>query len=85
MPGSRSTSCFFADCLLALMDFLGGGDLANNCRGLKGCDWLWELMMVSQMTACDRDDASEDGYVAATQTNNCLVFQLKREVKSMNS
>lgn len=61
MPGSGSTSCFFADCFLALLDFLGGGDLVNSCSGLKGCDWLLELMMVSQMTAWDKDEASEDG------------------------
>ena len=60
-PGSRSTSCFFSDCFLALLDFLGGGDLVNKCSGLKGCVWLWDLMIVSQMTAWDKDDASEDG------------------------
>ncbi len=65
------------------MDFLGEGGLVKNCSGLKGCDWLSELMMVSQMTAWDNDDASGDGYVATIQTNNCFVFQLKREVKSM--
>lgn len=61
MPGSGSSSCFFADCFLALLDFFAGGGLVNNCSGLKGCDWLWELMMVSQMTAWDKDDASGDG------------------------
>lgn len=61
MPGSGSTSCFVTDCFLALLDFLGAGGLVKNCSGLKGCDWLWELMMVSQMTAWDNDDASGDG------------------------
>ena len=61
MPGSGSASGFFADDFFALLDFLGGGGLVNNCKGLKGWVWLWELMMVSQMTAWDRDDASEDG------------------------
>ena len=83
MPGSGPTPSGFPGCFLALLDFFGGGDLVTNCSGLKGCDWLWELMMVSQMTAWDNDDVSDDGYFATTQTNSCFVFQLKREVKSM--
>ena len=85
MPGSGSTSRFFADCFLPLLDFSGAGDLVINCSGLKGCDWLRELIMVSQMTALDKDDESGDGYVATIQTNSCFVFQLKREVKSTKS
>ena len=61
MPGSGSNSCFFTDCFLALLDLLGGGDLVNSCSGLRGFDWLWELMMVSQMTAWDKDEALEYG------------------------
>ncbi len=61
MPGSGSTCCFFEDCFLALLDFFDGVDLEMSCSGSKGCDWLWELMMVSQMTALDKDDASADG------------------------
>lgn len=61
MPGSGSTSGFFTDCFLALLDFVGEGDLVNNCSGLKGCNWFWELMMESQMTAWDKEDASGDG------------------------
>lgn len=61
MPGSGSTSCFFTECCLLLLDFSGVGDLVINCSGLKGCDWLRELIMVSQMTALDRDDELGDG------------------------
>ncbi len=42
-------------------------------------------MMVSHMTAWDEgevEDELEDGYVAVIQTNSCLVFQLKSDVKS---
>ena len=61
MPGSGSTSRFFIDCFLLLLDFSGAGDLLINCSGLKGWDWLRELIMVSQMTALDKDDESGDG------------------------
>ena len=61
MPGSGSISCFFTDCFLPLLDFSGAGDLVISCSGLKGCDWLRELIMVSQMTALDKDDESGDG------------------------
>ena len=61
MPGSKSISCFFTSCFLPLLDFSGVGDLVINCSGLKGCDWLRELIMVSQMTALDKDDESGDG------------------------
>ena len=43
-------------------------------------------MIVSQMMAWDGgalEEVLEEGYVAVTQTNICLVFQLKREVKSV--
>jgi len=55
-------------------------------NGLKGCDWLWELMIVSQITASDGGTADEplrEGYVAVIQTNNCFVFQLNSDVKSV--
>ena len=42
-------------------------------------------MMISQMIAWEGGAEGEDvdeGYVATTQTNSCLVFQLKREEKS---
>ena len=61
MPGSGSTSWFFADCFFVLVVFLRGADFVNSFIGLKGCDWLWELMMVSQMTAWDKEDASGEG------------------------
>ena len=61
MPGSEATSCFFAACFLALLEFFVEGDVVRNWRGLKGCDWLRELMMISQMTAWDKDDESGDG------------------------
>ena len=54
-------------------------------RGLNGCDWLCELMMVSHITAWERGvlgEGFEEGYVAVIQTNNCFVFQLKSDVKS---
>ena len=43
-------------------------------------------MIVSQMMAWDGgalEEVLEEGYVAVTQTKICLVFQLKREVKSV--
>lgn len=44
-------------------------------------------MIVSQITACeggvDGEDEGLAGQVAWIQTNTCLVFQLKREEKSV--
>ena len=86
MPGSSSASCFFANDF-ALPDFFEGvGALLSNCSGLRGCDWLRESIIVSQMIAEDGgplDEVLVEGYVAATQTKTCLVFQLKREVRSV--
>lgn len=86
IPGFNSGSGFFADCFLDLLVFFaGGGADFRSCKGLNGFDWLWELMMVSHMTAWDEgevEDELEDGYVAVIQTNSCLVFQLKSDVKS---
>lgn len=53
---------------------------------MNGRDWLSELMMVSQIIAWEGGAVGEgvdEGYVARTQTKSCLVFQLKREVKSV--
>lgn len=41
--------------------------------------------MVSQMTACDGgipEEGELEGHVARMYTNNCFVFQLKRDEKS---
>ena len=61
MPGSGSTTGCFPACFLALLDFFGGGDLVTSWSGLKGCDWLWELMIVSHITAWDNNEALWDG------------------------
>ena len=61
MPGSEANSCFLVSCFLALLDFFGEGDAVISWSGLRGCNWLRELMMISQMTAWDKDDASGDG------------------------
>ncbi len=84
MPGMVSCS-FFGDDFLDLADFFEGFPARpSNFRGLSGGVWEWELMMVSQMIACEggaRDDLLE-GQVAWMYTKSCLVFQLKREEKS---
>ena len=50
MPGCNSGSCFFV--VVDFLDFLVGvGAFLNSSNGLKGWDWLCELMMVSQMIA----------------------------------
>ena len=61
MPGSGSSFCSFAGSFLALVDFFGGGDLRSSRSGFKGYDWLCEWMMVSHITAWDKDDLSGDG------------------------
>ena len=57
-------------------------------RGLKGCNWLLEFMIVSHMMACDAGrevaEVLVDRYVAVIHTKSCFVFQLKSDVKSVN-
>ena len=88
--GSRLDESFFLG-LLLLLALLRTDDAVvrsvppSSDHGLGGFSCWGELMMVSQITACEGGllpgDLAE-GYDAVTQTKSCLVFQLKSEVRS---
>lgn len=89
MPGIGSSDvAVYEDRLDLGVFFEGLSGARNKARGLSGWLWLWELMMVSQIMACEGGIENEElleGHVARMYTNTCLVFQLKSEEKSKKS
>ena len=66
MPGVTSGSgvFFLPDDgeLLFLLDFwIDEASSSYASKGVEGCNWLAELIMLSQMTACEGGAVEEDG------------------------